>query len=208
MQFAQAPPLVPQVAAVVAPVAHWAVPETSQQPPLHATVVPPITHAPLHCSVVGLHAWFIGQSVVVMQPHAPPDAMAIQEPVHGPHAAPPEPHMPVSVPGWHFPPLSQHPFGQFAGVHVFTQLPAVHVSAAEQVAQDAPPSPQVALLGAWQPCASQQPLQVLAVQGVAESPAPAASLPVSLWGRGASRPTSGAASAGCEVASTLPSRAV
>jgi hypothetical protein len=59
-------PLLPQTCLAV-PV--WQVPPVAavQQPPLHGVL---LSHAAPHLCVVGLHAWFAGQSLALMQPHA------------------------------------------------------------------------------------------------------------------------------------------
>lgn len=94
------PPVVPHVVPPAPPPTH--VPKVgepdvvSQQPVLHASVLPPTTQVLEQECVVMLQAWFAGQSEVCAQPHMPPVQTFV--PVHGPQAAPAVPHAELLLP--------------------------------------------------------------------------------------------------------------
>ena len=76
-----------------------------QQPPLHAWVV---EHAEVHEPVDVSQASLAGQSVVMLQPHAPVDrhAAPLAPPEQETHASPVAPHAFLDVPGAHMPVLA------------------------------------------------------------------------------------------------------
>src|SRR5882724_5802259 len=113
-----APPA-PQVVLPV-PCAHWLV-VGSQQPPLHATDA---EQSALQVWFVW-HAWYIGQSAEVAQPHAPCTQWFV--PVHGPQAAPFVPHAASSSAVTQLPFSSQQPAAQLAGVHLSVHTPLLQL---------------------------------------------------------------------------------
>lgn len=134
-----APPLTPQSVPPAAPV--WQVPPTvSQHPVLHWSVTPDTTQVLLHWWVVVLHAWLVGQSATVAQPHMP--LMHWLVPLHGPHVAPLVPHAELDVLVMQVPVALQHPVGHVVGVQFATQVPFEHVCVELQALHEAPFRPQ------------------------------------------------------------------
>jgi hypothetical protein len=114
VHFVHEAPLVPQAAFAVPFVQRFI---ESQQPLLQGSVA---SHVFEHVPVETSHAWYVGQSAVVAQPQRP----IVQLPLgHGPHAAPPVPQCEFEVAVMQVPFESQHPFGQFSGVHLSTHCP-------------------------------------------------------------------------------------
>jgi hypothetical protein len=115
-QSTHASPLAPQLDA---PVPTLQLPP-EQQPPLHACDAEQLV---VHRCVVVLHAVFIAQSPVALQPHAPPPAIISHTVPLGlaaqlAHAPPPAPHAPAEVPATHEPPEQQPPLHSCVAVQV------------------------------------------------------------------------------------------
>lgn len=91
----------PQSCPPAAPVTHLPLPVVSQQPPLHASVCPPLMQTLPQVCEVGSQAWLVGQSVEVAQPHLP--ATQWFDPVHAPQEAAFVPQEPSVVPERHIP---------------------------------------------------------------------------------------------------------
>ena len=64
--------------------------------------------------------------------------------VHDAQAAPPAPHAPLAVPGWHAPLPSQQPLGQVDALH--WHAPLTHSVPVPHATQTAPPAPHCALV--------------------------------------------------------------
>jgi hypothetical protein len=107
---AQMPPLLPHA---VVPVPGCQVPPVAaeQQPPLQGCDVPQLV---VHVCVVTSHAWSVGQSAAVWQPHAfagvpVRHTLPAALPVHTVHVALPVSHADGSVPATHLPVDAQQP---------------------------------------------------------------------------------------------------
>ena len=83
-------------AAVLPPVAQ--LPADEQQPPLHGWFT---LHEVVHLPIERSHAWFAGQSLFVVQPHAPEvrQALPLALPTQLWHNEPTAPHTVCAVPG-------------------------------------------------------------------------------------------------------------
>jgi hypothetical protein len=141
-------------AGVHAPAAHVGV-----TPVQGAQFAPPVPQLPLLCAAGST------QLVPLQQPpahepgvhaHAPAtQACVLAQPAH---IAPPVPHAPTSLPGWHTPFASQQPFGQVDLLQ--THAPPTHAVPLPQVAHARPPVPHApTIVPGWHmPLPSQQPL--------------------------------------------------
>jgi hypothetical protein len=140
----------------------------SQHPELHVRVLPFTTQLFEQVSVERSHAWYIGQSAVVVHPHLPCTHWLV--PLQAPHAAPFVPQFEVEVLVMHTPDELQQPVGQFVCVHEEVHVPASHAVPAMQLMHEVPAIPHVESDDCSHcPFSEQQPEQVAGTQGRAAS---------------------------------------
>jgi hypothetical protein len=120
-------PELPQ-AALMVPVWHVPPAADEQQPPLHCWFE---LHAVVHLPCAVSQACPVGQSLALVQPHAPDgrQALPLALPAQLAQTLPPAPHAPCTVPGWQVPLVDdeqQPDWHSIVGVQVLTQTLAVH----------------------------------------------------------------------------------